>query len=210
MAAKFLQSIPVPHHKNTQGSFPIRLTDVKSVTIPMSMHIGAPAKPVVKVGDHVKIGQVIGEAGGFVSAPVHASISGTVKKIEPMLLSSGASCQAITIESDGLNEFDENLKPPVLTDLDSFIQAVRDSGAVGLGGAGFPTSVKLKVDPDKVDYILIDNAERMYAGLSALKRFYPKAHIIIGIENNKKKAIEVMRKYTDGVDNCDVVELPSF
>ena len=226
MAAKFLQSIPVPHHKNTQGFFPVRLTDVKSVTIPMSMHIGAPAKPVVKVGDHVKIGQVIGEAGGFVSAPVHASISGTVKKIEPMLLSSGASCMAITIESDGLNEFDENLKPPVLTDLDSFIQAVRDSGAVGLGGAGFPTSVKLKVDPDKVDYILIngaecepyitsdshtmiDNPDRMYAGLTALKRFYPKAHVIIGIENNKKKAIEVMRTYTDEVENCDVVELPS-
>ena len=82
MAAKFLHSIPLPHHKKTQDSFPIRLTDVKSVTIPMSMHIGAPAKPVVKVGDHVKIGTLIGEAGGFVSAPVHASISGTVKKID--------------------------------------------------------------------------------------------------------------------------------
>ena len=226
MAAKFLHSIPLPHHKKTQDSFPIRLTDVKSVTIPMSMHIGAPAKPVVKVGDHVKIGTLIGEAGGFVSAPVHASISGTVKKIDDMLLSSGASCQAVTIESDGLNEFDENLKPPVLTDLNSFIQAVRDSGAVGLGGAGFPTSVKLNVDPDKVEYILIngaecepfitsdshtmiDNPDRMYEGLTALKRFYPKAHVIIGIENNKKKAIQVMREYTDAVDKCDVCELPA-
>ena len=98
------------------------------------MHIGAPAKPIVKVGDHVKTGQLIGEAGGFVSAPIHASISGTVKKVDSMLLSNGGSCMAVTIESDGLNEKDENLKAPELTDFDSFIQAVRDSGIVGLGG----------------------------------------------------------------------------
>lgn len=226
MAAKFLQSIHVPHRKKTQDSFPVRLTEVKSVTIPMSMHIGAPAKPVVKVGDYVKVGQLIAEAGGYVSAPVHASVSGTVKKIEDILLSNGSMSQAITIESDGLEELYEGVKPPEITDLASFIQAVRDSGAVGLGGAGFPTSVKLNVDPEKVDYILIngaecepyitsdshtmvDNPDRMYAGLTALKKYYPKAHVIIGIENNKKHAIEVMRKYTDDVDKCDVCELPA-
>ncbi len=141
MAPKFLRSVHVPHRKNTQNSVPQRFFEVKSVTIPMSMHIGAPAKPVVKVGDHVKTGQLIGEPGGFVSAPIHASISGTVKKVDSMLLSNGGSCMAVTIESDGLNEKDENLKAPELTDFDSFIQAVRDSGIVGLGGAGFPLSL---------------------------------------------------------------------
>ncbi len=159
MAAKFLQSIHVPHRKKTQDSFPVRLTEVKSVTIPMSMHIGAPAKPVVKVGDYVKVGQLIAEAGGYVSAPIHASVSGTVKKIEDILLSNGSTSQAITIESDGLEELYEGVTPPEVTDLASFVQAVRDSGAVGLGGAGFPTSVKLNVDPEKVDYILINGAE---------------------------------------------------
>ena len=190
------------------------------------MHIGAPAKPVVKVGDHVKTGQLIGEPGGFVSAPIHASISGTVKKVDSMLLSNGGSCMAVTIESDGLNEKDENLKAPELTDFDSFIQAVRDSDIVGLGGAGFPTSVKLKVDPAKVDYILIngaecepyitsdthtmrDNPQRIRAGLDALKRFFPTSQIYIGIENNKPEAIKVMREYTDKVEKCDVIELPS-
>ncbi|MBP5254949.1 MAG: electron transport complex subunit RsxC [Lachnospiraceae bacterium] len=226
MASKFLQSIHVPHLKNTQDSRPGRLTDVKTVTIPMSMHIGAPAKPVVKAGDHVKIGQLIGEPGGFVSAPVHASVSGTVKRIDDIRLSNGGTCQAVTIESDGLLEFDEHLAPPVITDFDSFIQAVRDSGAVGLGGAGFPTSVKLKVDPARVEYMLVNGAEcepyitsdthtmvdnpyRIYAGLTALKRFYPDAHIIIGIENNKTTAIGIMRRYTDHVDKCDVCELPA-
>ena len=226
MAPKFLRSVHVPHRKNTKNSVPQRFFEVKSVTIPMSMHIGAPAKPVVKVGDHVKTGQLIGEPGGFVSAPIHASISGTVKKVDSMLLSNGGSCMAVTIESDGLNEKDENLQAPVLTDFDSFIKAVRDSGIVGLGGAGFPTSVKLKVDPAKVDYILVNGAEcepyitsdthtmrdtppRIRAGLDAIKRFFPDSQIYIGIENNKPEAIKVMREYTDKVEKCDVIELPS-
>ena len=226
MLAKFLQSVHVPHRKNTKYSVPVRFLDVKSVTIPMSMHIGAPAKPCVKPGDHVKIGTLIGEAGGFVSAPIHSSISGTVKRIEDMLMSNGGSCQAIVIESDGLNEFDENLKAPEITDFDSFIQAVRDSGAVGLGGAGFPTSVKLKVDPERVDYILINGAEcepyitsdthsmvhhpeRILVGLEALRKFYPKAQIYVGIEENKPEAIEVMKTYTHSVERCEVKTLPS-
>jgi len=224
--AKFLQSVHVPHRKHTQNSVPVRFQSMKSVTIPMVMHIGAPAKPVVKVGDHVKIGQMIGEPGGFVSAPIHASVSGTVKKIEDILLSNGNSCPAITIESDGLMEFDENLHAPEITDFDSFIEAVRNSGSVGLGGAGFPTAVKLKVDPAKVEYILVngaecepyitsdthsmvDNPNRIFAGIEVLKRFYPDSHIIIGIENNKKEAIAMMRRYTDNVDLCDVAELPA-
>ncbi|MBQ6294164.1 MAG: electron transport complex subunit RsxC [Lachnospiraceae bacterium] len=226
MAPKFLKSVHVPHRKNTKNSVPQRFFEVKSVTIPMSMHIGAPAKPVVKVGDHVKTGQLIGEPGGFVSAPIYASISGTVKKVDSMLLSSGGSCMAVTIESDGLNEMDENIKAPELTDFDSFIQAVRSSGVVGLGGAGFPTSVKLKVDPAKVDYILIngaecepyitsdtrtmcDDAEWMLAGLEALRRFFPATQFYIGIENNKPEAIKVMRETAAKVEKCEVIELPS-
>jgi len=226
VAVKVLQSIHVPHRKNTEEMAPVRFDSVKTVIIPMAMHIGAPAKPVVKPGDSVKVGTLIGEAGGFVSAPIHSSVSGTVKKIDDILLSSGSTCPAVVIESDGNMTPDESIKAPEITDFDSFINAVRASGAVGLGGAGFPTAVKLKVDPERVEYILIngaecepyitsdthtmvDNPDRMYTALAMLKRFYPKAHIIIGIENNKKKAISVMRRYSDNVENCDVCALPA-
>ena len=149
-----------------------------------------------------------------------------MKKVDSMLLSNGGTCMAVTIESDGLNEKDENLKAPELTDFDSFIQAVRNSGIVGLGGAGFPTSVKMKVDPAKVDYILIngaecepyitsdthtmrDNPQRIRAGLDALRRFFPETQIYIAIEDNKPEAIRIMREYSDSVEKCDVVVLPS-
>ena len=104
----------------------------QSVVIPMAMHIGAPARPVVKVGDHVKTGQLIGEAGGFVSAPIYASISGTVKKIGDMTNSMGRSMQYVEIESDGLDERWEGLHPPKLETMQDFLDAVRASGLVGL------------------------------------------------------------------------------
>ena len=137
-----LNGVIVPHRKNTAAMPAVKMPTPKSVTIPMSMHIGAPAVPCVKVGDEVKVGQLIAEAGGFVSAPIHASVSGKVTAVGPMLASTGAKVTAITIESDGEMTVSESCVPPTITDYDSFIAAVRASGAVGLGGAGFPTWFK--------------------------------------------------------------------
>lgn len=226
MKAKYLKSIHVPHFKRTAGDIPNRMELPASVTIPMSMHIGAPCTPTVKVGDHVAIGQIIGDSEAFVSAPIHASISGTVKSIDDILLSSGAMSKAITIENDGQGEVYSEIKPPVVTDFDSFIAAVRDSGCVGLGGAGFPTAAKLKVDPDKVDYILINGAEcepyitsdthtmvdrtdRITKGLEAMRKFFPKSEIMIGIEDNKKEAIESLNEVVAPMDRVSVQKLPS-
>ena len=122
---------------------------------PMSQHIGAPCEPVVAKGDRVLVGQKIAEAGGFVSAPIHASVSGTVKDIKPMATPSGAMVKSIIIENDGLYEEDPSIGKD--TDYESFsnekiLEKVKEAGIVGLGGAGFPTHVKLNPPKDcKID-----------------------------------------------------------
>ena len=179
----------------------------QSVVIPMAMHIGAPAKPVVKVGDHVKTGQLIGEAGGFVSAPIYASISGTVKKIGDMTNSMGRSMQYVEIESDGLDERWEGLHPPKLETMQDFLDAVRASGLVGLGGAGFPTVVKLTVkNLDQIQCVIINCAEcepyvtsdtramldydfDVIGGCRLLQKFLHVPKIVFGIEENKPECI---------------------
>lgn len=183
----------------------------KTVTIPMSMHIGAPAKPVVKVGDLVKVGTLIAEAGGFVSAPIYASVSGKVTKITEYLQSNGTTVPAVVIESDGVMTPDESIAPPVVDSRDSLLEAIKKSGVVGLGGAGFPTHVKFAVDPDRIEYLIINGAEcepyvtsdtrtmldraaDMKRALEAMKKHFGIKNIVIGIENNKKEAIASMRK----------------
>lgn len=129
----------------------------------MGMHIGAPCTPVVKVGDLVKVGQVIGEAAGFVSVPVHASVSGKVTALTEIQVANGSFAKAVVIESDGEQAVSETVVPPVVETYEQFTAALRASGLVGLGGAGFPTTVKFSVkDPSKVEYLLI-NGRRMRA-----------------------------------------------
>ena len=156
---RLLHGVHVPHRKNTADCVPVRMPVPAVVRIPMSMNIGKAAIPVVKAGDSVTVGQLIGEADGFVSAPVYSGVSGKVKKLDTMRLFHGGVCQAVVIESDGAQTLCETLCPPEVHDFDSFIDAVRMSGVVGLGGAGFPTAVKLKVDPEKVDYICVNGEE---------------------------------------------------
>ena len=219
--------VKTPHHKDTAGLAPVAIPVPAEVTIPMSMGIGAPAKPVVNKGDHVKVGQLIGEAGGFVSSPIYASVSGDVKSIGNMVGTSGAKMQAITIASDGLQEMWEGIAPPQVTDTESFIAAVRSSGVVGLGGAGFPTSVKLTVkDLNAVDYVLIngaecepyitsdtrtmlDEADSIREGILLLQKYMKAKRIIFGIESNKPQCVEKMRSVTQGIDGVEVVSLPS-
>ena len=127
------------------------------VAISMSQHIGAPATPVVKVGDEVKVGQLIGEASGFISANVHSSVSGKVKAIEKRLLVSGSKATCIVIANDGKNEKVVFPKPRDYKKLskEEIIGFVKEAGVVGMGGAGFPTNVKLSPkEPDKIDYMV--------------------------------------------------------
>ena len=224
-----LNGVHVPHRKNTADKPALRMEPPKTVVLPMSMHIGAPAKPVVKVGDLVKVGTLVAEAGGAVSAPIHASVSGKVTKIADYLLSDGRTVPAVTIESDGEMTPDESIAPPTVTSREELIEAVKNAGIVGLGGAGFPTHFKLNADPERIDYLIINGAEcepyvtsdtltmveradDMAVALEAVKTHLGIKNIIIGIENNKKKAIESMKRLMADVSKgctAEVKILPS-
>ena len=201
--AFFLKGVHVPHRKNTADKPALTIEAPNTVKIPMSMHIGAPAKPVVKVGDTVKVGTLIGEAGGFVSSDIYASISGKVVKIEDFTLSNGAKSQAVVIESDGEMARDEALAAPVVTSAEELTEAIRKSGVVGLGGAGFPTHVKFKVDPARIEALVVNGAEcepyitsdsytmtertaDIEVAITAIKKHLGIKKIVIGIEGNKK------------------------
>ena len=222
-----LHGIRVPHKKNTANSVPVRLGVPKTVYMPMSMHIGKPAKAVVKKGDTVRVGQLIGEADGFISAPVHSSVSGTVAKLEDMTISNGMKVQCVVIDADGEQTVFEGVKPPEVNDLQSLVEAVKNSGAVGLGGAGFPTFVKLSVkDLSKLDAVVInaaecepyitsdtrtmlDKSEFILKGIEALKKHLEVKRFVIGIEKNKPEAIEKMRRLAADTDGVEVKVLPS-
>ena len=222
----FLNGVHAPHRKNTADKPAVRMTDVKAVTIPMSMHIGAPATPTVKVGDVVAIGDKIAECGGFVSVPMHASVSGKVVKISDMLLSSGAKCPVVVIESDGEMRVSECVAPPTVTNREELISAIRESGVVGLGGAGFPTHVKFNVEPSRIEALIINGAEcepyitsdsytmvervaDIERALFAMQKHFGIKRIIIGIENNKKSAIESMRAMAARMSGIEVSVLPA-
>ncbi|MGN8632513.1 electron transport complex subunit RsxC [Blautia sp. HCP3S3_G3] len=204
-----------------------RFPEPKTVVISMSQHLGAPANPIVQVGDTVKVGQKIGEAAGFISAPVHSSVSGTVVAVEPrMHATRGSEVMAVVIESDGKDTLHESVKPN--KDLDSLtpdeiIDIVREAGIVGMGGAGFPTCVKLK--PAKpVDTILLNGceceplltadhrvllefADDIIFGLRAILKTTGAEKGLIVIEDNKPDAIELMRAKVADIEDMDVVEV---
>ena len=223
-----LKGIRVPHKKNTAQSVPVRVPVPKTVTIPMSMHIGRPAKPVVKRGDTVKVGQLIAEADGYISAPIHASVSGKVQKIDEITTAMGTKVAAVVIESDGLQEVSETVQPPDVHDLTTFVDAVRHSGSVGLGGAGFPTFVKFSFNNDLsvVDAVvinaaecepyitsdtrtLLDRADEVFEGIALLKKYLKVKRYVIGIENNKPEAIAKARELAAKTDGVEVHVLPA-
>ena len=133
---KKIKGLPIPHSKHTAKLAPVALPVPSEVRLPMKMHSGSPAKPVVKAGDEVKVGQLIGEADGRVSSPVHASVSGKVKSIAEFDADTGQKALSIVITSDGNQTVYENLAPPTVTNTAQFLEAVQNSGVVGLGGAG--------------------------------------------------------------------------
>ena len=182
------------------------------VVIPMSMHIGAPCKPLVAVGDKVKIGQRIGEPGGFVSAPIHASVSGTVKAVEPRPSSMGGTVMSVVIDNDFENTVSEEVKPAAdLENLTSeeLVEIVKNAGIVGQGGATFPTHVKISSGLGKVDYVIINAAEcepyitgdhraclerpdQVILGATLLAKCFGVEKVYIGIEANKQNAADVL------------------
>lgn len=223
-----LHGVHVPHRKNTAAMPAVRMGVPSSVTLPMVMHIGKPAIPVVKVGDHVDIGTLIAEQDGKISSPIYASVSGKVSKIGDMLLSNGSTAPAVTIESDGEMTVSETVVPPTVENGSDLIEAIRKSGIVGLGGAGFPTHVKFDVgDPSKIEELIIngaecepyitsdtrtmiDRADDMAFALRALEKHLGIKKILIGIENNKKEAIASMQKLAAADEHVKVCALPAL
>ena len=206
-----------------------RIATPSEVLLPVCQHIGAPATPIVNVGDYVKVGQKIAEANGYVSSPVYASVSGKVTKIENYLRPDGREVPAIRIESDGEMTPDENIKPPVITDLESFVVAIRESGLVGLGGAGFPTSVKLDaVKRGGIDTVVINGAEcepyitsdtrtmldrtdDLVEAIAMLEKLMPTiGSFIFGIEKNKPECIAKLTEVFAGDEKVSVATLPSL
>ena len=194
---------------------------------PLSQHIGAPANPIVAVGDTVLRGQMIAEAGGFVSSPIFASVSGTVKAIEPRRVAVGDKAKSIVIENDG--EYKEVEYQPCndisALSKEDIIAKVKDAGVVGMGGAGFPTHVKLSPkEPDKIEYIIancaecepyltadyrrmLENPTELVEGMRIILRLFDNAKAVFGIENNKPDCIEKLQELVKDEPRMEVCPL---
>lgn len=208
-------------HETRGGVHPPQLKDMrdyacklidapKQVRIPLNMHIGGPCKPVVAPGDHVFVGTLIGDGEGLY-APVHASISGTVVSTDVEDLPTGAAAPVVVIDSDGKMQPDPELKPPTYANKDEFIDAVRASGTVGLGGAAFPTWFKMRAPEGKrFEYLVVNGMEcepyitsdfrqmmehpdRVAGGVHRIAQALEIPAAVIGVEDNKPEAIERLR-----------------
>ena len=194
---------------------------------PLSQHIGAPAKPIVAKGDHVLTGQKIAEAGAFVSAPIYATVSGTVKAIEPRRVVTGDNVMSIIIENDGLYEEVEypKMKPLEEMSKEEIIEQVKEAGIVGMGGAGFPTFIKLSPkEPEKIDYVIVNCAEcepyltsdyrrmleepeKLVQGLKVSLQLFDYAKGILAVEDNKPDCIELLKNLTKDEERISVKAL---
>ncbi|WP_312811325.1 electron transport complex subunit RsxC [Sedimentibacter sp.] len=224
----FKGGVHPPTNKHTQNVPIENAVDPKIVVIPMSQHIGAPCDPLVAVGDTVKVGQKIGESKAFMSVPVHSSVSGTVKKIEPHYVPGGAKVNCIVIESDGNFEVHESVQPKGnVEDLtkEQILAIIKEAGMAGMGGATFPTHVKLSPPPDKpIDVLLVNGAEcepyltadhrtmleqpeLILIGIKAIMKALGVSKAYIGIEKNKPDAIEVMKEAVANAEGIEVAPL---
>ena len=210
-----------------KGSEIVDLKPTGNLVYPVSQHIGAPAAPVVKVGDVVLKGQKIAEAGGFVSAPIYASVSGTVKAIEPHLNPTGGTVNSIVIENDG--EYKEveypETKPLEEMSKEEILNAIGEAGVVGMGGAGFPTKVKLSPkEPDNIDYVIancaecepyitadyrciLETPEKLVGGMKVVLKLFDNAKGIFGVEDNKPDCIAKLKELTKDEPRMEVVSL---
>ena len=212
--ATFKGGIHPNEGKELSENKPVQVLQPKGeMVFPLSQHIGAPAKPLVAAGDQVLVGQKIGEPGGFISACVISSVSGTVKTIEPRMVANGSMVPSVIIENDGKYQTVEGFgkeRDPKTLSKEEIRTIVKEAGVVGLGGAGFPTHVKLTPkDESKIDTIIVNGAEcepyltsdyrmmleepeSIIKGLNIILQLFDNAKGVIGIESNKPEAIKLM------------------
>ncbi len=194
---------------------------------PLSQHIGAPAVAIVKKGDRVLAGQKIAEASGYVSAPVYATVSGTVKTIEPRRVVTGDSVMSIIVENDEKYEETEYSTVDSYRELtrEEIIERIKEAGVVGMGGAGFPTFIKLSpLEPEKIDYIIancaecepyltsdyrrmIEEPEKIVEGLKIILSLFDNARAILAVEDNKADCIDILKKLTKNEKRISVKAL---
>lgn len=219
------------HQKNTAELETVVMPAPDTVYIPMSQHIGAPCNPTVKKGDTVFVGTLIGEPGGFVSAPVHSSVSGTVSDVKDLTIGNGTLQKYVIISSDGKMEKDPSLKPFPVENHADLVEAAKQCGLVGLGGAGFPAHIKLSPSGEtKIDTLIINAAEcepyitsdyrecveslnDVVEGVYLIKEKLGIERAVIGVESNKPKAIELLMQVAadrrDKDDSIKIMKLPS-
>jgi len=216
MAVTFKGGMHIDDHKRLSEAAAIKKLDGSDIHIyPLTQHIGAPAEPIVKIGDKVTVGQKIADSDAFVSAPVHSSVSGIVKAIEPRLHISGTTVTSIVIENDHKYEECGDIEPKKSYKYykpEHIIGLIREAGIVGMGGAGFPTHVKLSPpNGKKIDYVIVNGAEcepyltadhrlmverpeRVIMGLKAVMQIFNLEEGYVGIELNKQDAVDAMKK----------------
>lgn len=221
----FRRGVHPPENKHTMDYPTTRLDSIKKVQIPMSMHIGAACTCLVKVGDKVLVGQKIGDSEAMMSAPIHSSVSGVVTAIKKVVASGGSVIEVVDIDSDGLYTRHESVVPPVVTDKESFIKAIRESGLVGLGGASFPTHIKINPPKGKEPEILIINAaecepyitsdyrqciehpDEILEGIQSVMKWLSIPRAIIGIEDNKLSAARLLQFHLDKQDKSKSISI---
>ncbi|MDR1755169.1 MAG: electron transport complex subunit RsxC [Eubacterium sp.] len=218
-----LNSVKLPHFARAAESITEVFDSPKTVVIAMSQHAGAPCEPLVKIGDFVKCGQLIGDSEAFVSAPIHASVTGKVVAEKEITFLNGRTSKALVIETEGEQSVFEDISPPVISSREDFIKAIRNSGLVGLGGAGFPTHVKLNYDRTKttIDTLVVNGAEcepyitsdyrefiessdEIINGIKLVMKYLEIPKAVIGIEKDKPKAIAAMREKLENEVNISV------
>lgn len=219
--------VSLPHLKGTEN-LPSEIIPLpERVIISMQQHVGAPCEPVVAVGDHVDIGQLVGDSKAFISAPIHASVSGTVAAIGELMLPNGQKTKTVVIDADGKQTMWKGIKPPKIKNVKELSEAVRASGLVGLGGAGFPAHVKFSIPEGKhADTLIINGAEcepfltadyremiedpgHVLRSIYFIKKILDIHRVIIGIESNKPEGIRVLSEiaYNDERDPLNEVRV---
>lgn len=186
----------------------------EQVVIPMSLHVGTPCEPIVKVGDNVLLGQKIGDSKNTISAPIHASVSGTVKAVEPRLHPNGRMVMSVVIDSDGKDSFHADVAPQkekCQSDQRAIVDIIREAGIVGMGGAAFPTHFKISSGLGKTETMIINGAEcepyitadhrimlespeEILSGIRYLLKAMDLNRAILAVESNKKDAVRLLRE----------------
>ncbi len=219
-----LGGTPVPHLKATAALGTVIMPPPAKITLLMQQHVGAPCTPVVQKGDAVDVGTVVGKAEGL-GSDIHSGVSGTVKSVEQVMAVTGQLVDAVVIEADGQQSIDASILPPTVRDRETFLAAVQACGVVGLGGAGFPTAVKLAPKhPEAIDMLIINAAEcepyitsdereilecsdSILSGIMAAKKYLDIPEVVIAIERNKPECIDLMFSLTKGDDELSVMPL---